>query len=137
MVTKGLWKGYVWEVSWRLNKDCNILTPRSSGYSSTSFSSCRAAQPGALRAQLSAGSSSYCFELQQLTPKSKLELPVALGCIIVWLPPASVSVTSTLNSTRPQSRLSPDIFDRMHPLFTRVHFLFDSSAGSEVNMLQF
>ena len=26
--------------------------------------------------------------------------------------------------------------DRMHLLFTQVHFLFDSSAGSEVNMLQ-
>ena len=38
--TKGLRKGYVWEVSWRLNKDCNILTPSSSSYSSTSFSSC-------------------------------------------------------------------------------------------------
>ena len=30
----------------------------------------------------------------------------------------------TLNSTRRQSRLSPDIFDRMHLLFTQVHFLF-------------
>ena len=27
--SKGLRKGYVWEVSWRLNKDCNILTPSS------------------------------------------------------------------------------------------------------------
>ena len=41
----------------------------SSGYSSTSFSSCRAAQPGALGAQLSARSGSHGFELQQLTPK--------------------------------------------------------------------
>ena len=30
----------------------------------------------------------------------------------------------TLNSTRLQSRLSPDIFDRMHLLFTQVRFLF-------------
>ena len=52
--TKGLRKGYVWEVSWRLNKNCNILNPSSSGYSSTSFSSCGAAQPGVLRAQLTA-----------------------------------------------------------------------------------
>ena len=29
--TKGLRKGYVWEVSWRLNKYCNILTTSSPG----------------------------------------------------------------------------------------------------------
>ena len=29
-----------------------------------------------------------------------------------------------LNSTLRQSRLSPDIFDRMHLLFTQVHFFF-------------
>ena len=29
MVAKGLRKGYVSEVSWRLNKDYNILTPSS------------------------------------------------------------------------------------------------------------
>ena len=66
----------MWEVSWRLNKDCNILTPSSSGYSSTSFSSCRAAQPGALRAQLSAGSGSHssnCNNWLQ-TPNSDLQL---------------------------------------------------------------
>ena len=34
-----------------LNKDCNILTPSSSVLSSTSFSFCWAAQPGALRSQ--------------------------------------------------------------------------------------
>ena len=122
-------------MNWRLNKDCNILTPNSSGYSSTSFSFSWAAQLGALRAQLSAGSGSHCFELQQLTSNSDLQLPVAPGYIIVWHPPASVSVAYALNSTCPQSRLFPEIFDQMHLLFTQVHFLFDSSAGSEVNML--
>ena len=39
-----------------------------------------------------------------------------------------MGVTSAPNSTRPQSRLYPDIFDRMHLLFTQVHLLFDSSA---------
>ena len=67
-------KGYVWEVSWRLNKDCNILTPSSSSYSSTSFSSCGTAQPRALRAPLSAWSGSHSFELQPLTPNSDLQL---------------------------------------------------------------
>ena len=46
-----------------------------------------------------------------------------------------MSVASALSSPRPQSWLSPDIFNRMHLLFTQVHFLFDRSAGSEVNML--
>ena len=73
--TKGLRKVYVWQVSWRLNKDCNISTPpSSSGYGSASFSSCGAAQPGALRARLSARSGSHCFKLQQLTPNSDLKL---------------------------------------------------------------
>ena len=67
-------KGYVWQVSWRLNKDCNILTLSSSGYSSTSISSWRAAQPGSLRTQLSAGTWFSLLELQQLTPNSDLQL---------------------------------------------------------------
>ena len=74
--SKGLRKVYVWEVSWRLNKDCNILTPSSSGYSSTSFLSCGAAQPGALKAQplLGPGShSSNCNNWLQ-TPNSDLQL---------------------------------------------------------------
>ena len=39
-----------------------------------------------------------------------------------------------LNSARRQSRSPPDIFDRLHLLFTQVHFFFDRPAGSEVNM---
>ena len=54
--TSHLRKGYVWEVSWRLNKDCNILTPSSFVFSSISFSFSGAAQPGVLMAQLSAES---------------------------------------------------------------------------------
>ena len=50
------------------------MTPNSSGFSITSFSSCGAAQPGALRAQLSAGSSSHCFKQHLLTPNSDLQL---------------------------------------------------------------
>ena len=42
-----------------------------------------------------------------------------------------------LNSTPRQSRSPPDIFDRMHLLFTQVHISFDSLAGSEVNMPQY
>ena len=42
------------------------------------------------------------------------ELPVAPGYIIVWNHLLPVSVTFAPNLTRPQSRLSPDIFDQMH-----------------------
>ena len=38
--SKGLRKVYVWGVSWRLNKDCNILTP-------TLLAIAQASQPGA------------------------------------------------------------------------------------------
>ena len=88
MVVKGLRKGYVLEVSWRLNRDWNILTHSSSVFSSTSFSFCWASQPGALRAQPSAEN---WFSLPRTaTTDSKLtELPVAPGYIIVWHPPAS------------------------------------------------
>ena len=71
--TKRLCKGYVWEVSWRLNRDSNILTPSSSVFSNTSFSFCWAAQPKALRAQPSAES---WFSLPQTaTTDSKLTEP--------------------------------------------------------------
>ena len=50
------------------------IDPQLSGYSSTSFSSCGAAQLRALRAQPLLGPGSYCFELQQLTPNSDLQL---------------------------------------------------------------
>ena len=74
MVAKGLRKGYAWEVSWRLNRDCNILTPSSSVVSSTSFSFCWAAQPGDLRALPSAES---WFSLPRTaTTDSKLTEPV-------------------------------------------------------------
>ena len=76
--TKGLRKGYCVRGELESEQSYNILTPSSSGYSSTSFSSCGAAQPGALRAQLSAESSSHCSNcnnwLQTLSPNSDLQL---------------------------------------------------------------
>ena len=74
MVARGLRKGYMWEVSLWLNRDCNILTPSSSVFSSISFSFCWAVQPGALRAQLSA---ERWFSLPRTaTIHSKLIVPV-------------------------------------------------------------
>ena len=42
-----------------------------------------------------------------------------------------MGVTIAPNSTRPQSRLYLDIFNRMRLLFTQVHLLFDSSAEGQ------
>ena len=74
LYSKGLRKGYCVRGELETEQNCNILTPSSSGYRSTSFSSCGTAQPEALGAQLFAGFGSQCFELQQLTPNSDLQL---------------------------------------------------------------
>ena len=42
-----------------------------------------------------------------------------------------MGVTSAPSSTRLQSRLYLDTFNRMHLLFTQVHLLFDSSAEGQ------
>ena len=140
--SKGLRKGYVWEVSWRLNKTATywllallaiaaLLSHYAGLFKRGGVT--EGCKPSVWELVLS--TASY-LQLQQLTPNSKLtRTSVTPGYINVWRPPASVSVASAPNSTRPQSRLSPDIFDRMHLLFTQVHFLFDSSGMSEVNML--
>ena len=114
MVAKGLRKGYVWEVSWRLN----ILTPSFFVFSSTSFLFCWAAQSGVLRAHsplLGAGS------LYSILSPTRLTL-THLNCLshrVISLFNTNlllVGVTFAPNSTRPQSRLYPDIFAWM-PLF--------------------
>ena len=72
--------------------DCNILTPSSSDYSSTSFPFCWTAKPRVLRAQPSAGS---WFSLPRTATRTStawrqlIQLSVAPGYIIVWRPPAS------------------------------------------------
>ena len=109
--TKGLRKGYVWEVSWRLNKTAIYWPPpSSSGHSSPSLSFSWAAQPGTLRAQLSAGFGSHCFELQQLTPKSDLQLTRTSCSNRLYNCLTSTCFSERricTHSTRPQSRLSP------------------------------
>ena len=127
LYSKGLRKGNVWEVSWRLNQDYNILTPSSSVFSSTSFLFSWAAEPGALRAHPSAES---WFSLPRTaTTDSKLtELPVASGYIIVWYPPASSE-----RRICTQFKLSPV---KVIPWYLRPDAPVPwSTAGSEVNML--
>ena len=116
--------------SWRPNKDCNILTPPPAPppvavrffFRSSDLLDRGPWGPASL---LRAGShrSIWNSDFKLWTPT--VWLPISLGYIIVLRP---------LNSTHWQSRLSPDLFDRMHLLFTQVHFSFGSLAGSEVNM---
>ena len=122
------WKGCVWEVSWRLNRTATYWPPpNSSGYNSISF-------PFSWAAQLGAWGPSLCWDIV-LIPISSLQLiwtSCRRGYIITYFLRAS---QFALNSTRRQSRLSPDIFDRMHLLFTQVHlFFWQLSRGQYVTV---
>ena len=108
-------------------QNCNILTPSSSVFSSTSFSFCWAVQPGVLRAQPSAES---WFSLPRTaTTDSKLtELPIAPGYIIVWHPPASCE-------RRICTQFSPSTV-KVIPWYLRPDAPVPwSTAGLEVNIL--
>ena len=101
-------------------QNCNILTSNSSGYSSISFPFSWAAQPGAWRAQpqLGHGSHSSFFSPTDLNFLSPGLYNNLMPTYFLW------ASQFTLNSTLQLSRLSPDLFDWMHLLFTRVHFFF-------------
>ena len=87
----------------------NIFTPSSFVFSSTSFSFCRAAQSEVLRARsplLGAGSL-YSILSDSSWLNFLSHRVISLFVVHVLL----VSVASAPNSTHPQSRLYPDIFD--------------------------
>ena len=132
-------KGYVWEVSWNLYKAATYWPPALLAIAAL-LSQPVGCSNGGPEVPVSAGTWFSLLEQQQLTLNSDLQLTwsssstelyncLTLTCF------TSKSVASALNSTSQLSRLSLHIFDRMHLLFTRVHFLFDSSVGWEVNML--
>ena len=129
MVAKGLRERGELETE----QNCNILTPSSSGYSSTYFSFTWVAQLGALRTASPVWAGSHAASYLQNSKLLNFLSHRVISLFDVHL--LLVGVTSASNSTRLQSRLSPDIFDWMQLLFTQVHFLFNSSAGSEVTML--
>ena len=116
-------------------KELQHIDPHSSGHSSISFPFSWAAQPGTWEP-------SFCWDMV-LIPVSSLQLiwtSCRRGYIIIWCPPTSCErhICTQFNlSTVKVIPWSPDIFDRMHLLFTQVHFSSDSPAGSEVNMLQY
>ena len=132
LYSKGLRKGCErvmcerWVGDWT---NCNILTPSSFVFSSTSFSFCWATQSGVLRAHsplLGAGS---LYSILSPTNWLQLtELPVARGYIIVWHPPASCE-------RRICTQFNPSTVNVI-PWYLRpdapVTWL---TAGSKVNML--
>ena len=136
-----IWKGYerviVWEVSWRLNKGCNILTP-----TLLAIAAFLSRSPGLLnQGPGGPASAGTWFSLLELEHWLQTLISNWLTCcrtrVIFDTHLLLVASQFALNSTRRQSRLSPDIFDQMHLLFTQMHFSSDSSARSEVNMLHY
>ena len=117
----------MWEKSWRLNKDCNILSPSSSVFSSISFSfflgcSTRGPDGPAL---------CWVWFLLPRTVTNWLqltELPVAPVCIIVWRPPASCA-------RRICTQFNPSTVKVILWYFRPDTPVPWSTAGSEVNML--
>ena len=98
------------------------IGPHSSGHSSISFPFSWAAQPRAWGPSL-------CWDMV-LIPASSLHLiwtSCRRGYIIIWRPPTSSEchICTQFNpSTVKVIPWYPDIFDRMHLLFTQVHFFF-------------
>ena len=81
----------MWEVSWRLNKDCNIWPP-----ALLAITALLSRSPGLLNRGPGGPAGSHCLKLQQLPSNSELQLSDFLshpGYIILWHPPASWGVT--------------------------------------------
>ena len=116
--------------------DCNILTASSSDDSSISFSFCWTAQPGSLRAASPlSGVGSHCLELQlelQLQLTQLIQAVCGTG-LYNYLTLTCILWASQLHRIQPvyRSRWYPNIFDRMHLLFTQVHLLIDSSVEGQ------
>ena len=117
LFSKGLWKGCEMVVCGD-RTDCNILTPRSSVYSSTSFSFCWAAQPGVIEGRKPSVWSWFSLpRTATRTPTNWLQLTQAVcgtwlyDCLtytcFLW--------ASQLHRIQPvhRSRWYPGIFDRM------------------------
>ena len=95
--------------------DCNVSTPSSSDYSSTSFSFCWAAQPG------SWGPQALCLELVLTASNSNCNwLQLTQAICGTWLYNCFITTcflwASQLHWIQPvhRSRWYPDVFNQMH-----------------------
>ena len=113
-------KGLSVRGSWRLNKDCSILSPQLFWLSQPFFPVLLGCTTGGLGAQPLPGHGSH----------SSIFSPTDLNFLSPWLynnlaPTYFLRASQfALNSTLWQSRSPPDIFDRMHLLFRQMHFFF-------------
>ena len=120
-VRKGYERYYLWEVSWRLNRTATYwLPPKLFWLQQHFFPVLLGCSTGCLGTQplLGHGSHSSIFyptHLNFLSPGLYNNLTS-----IYFLRASQFA----LNSNLQQSRLSPDIFNRMHLLVTQVHFFF-------------
>ena len=98
--------------------DCNILTPSSSDYSSTSSSFCWAAQPGSWGSKRSVWNWFSLPLTATRTPTNWLQLTQAVCGTWLYncLPSTCFLWASQLHRIQPvhRSRWYPDIFDRIH-----------------------
>ena len=122
------WKGCVWEGVGDWTKTATYCPPQLFRPWRCVFLVLLGCSTGGLGAQ------PLCRELVLTARSGTLTSNFELQLLDFLSHPGYIIVLRPLNSTRRQSRLSPDLFDRMHLLFTPVHFSFDSLAGSEVNM---
>ena len=132
LFSKGLRKGSERVVCKRWvgdGTDCNILTPSSSDYSSTSFSFCWAAQPGVQRTTSPLSVCSWFslpwtatrtptdwLKLNQTVCGTRLYSFLTSTCFLWVLQLWVLQLTSTIlvGAAIAPSRWYPDIFDRMH-----------------------
>ena len=123
MVAKGLRKDHVWEVSWSLNKTATYWSPALLAIAALLSRSAGRLNRGswgltALRWVLVLSTASYLqFDRPQTLNSLNFLSHRVISLFDIHLLP--VSVTSAHNSTCPQSRLYPDIFDRMHQFLDR------------------
>ena len=105
----------MWEVSWRLNRTATYCS-----HNSVSFPFSWAAQPGAWGPSLSGTCSSFQHLLSNWLNFMCTEL---YNNLMPTLLPASVTISHSIQPIHGQGYIL--IFlDRMHVLFTQVHFLF-------------
>ena len=129
-VAKGLWKGYVWEVSWRLNKLQHIDPPVPLSLAALLSRSAGQLNRGPW------GSIALCWVLVLTTASylrltdSKLNSTVCRTGLYHCLTFACFLWVSHLHPIKPVHSQG-DIFDRIHLLFTQVHFfIWELGRGS-------
>ena len=117
------WKGCVWEGDGDRTKTATYWSP-----TLLAIAAFLSRSPGLLNR--GPWGPSLCWDMV-LIPASSLQL-IWTSCRRGY-----IIILRALNSNRRQSRVSPDIHDRMHLLFTQVHlFWLLIDSGSEVNMQQ-